>query len=119
MTEHLPECPVEKRLRDGKTVGYQTCICAALRSCEQRVFALHPEWTVTGLCKPDCAACRRLTELITEWEYGYEKGQRDAIAAAVQRMEVLWSLDPSWDGTNWNNALTSALSAIDALGEKP
>ena len=47
----------------------------------------------------------------------YEQGQRDAIAAAVQRMEVLWSLDPSWDGTNWNNALTSALSAIDALKE--
>ena len=37
------------------------------------------------------------------------------IGEAVQRVEVLWSLDPSWDGTNWNNALTSALAAIDAL----
>ena len=37
MTEHLPECPVEKRLRSGKTVGSQTCICSALRSCEERV----------------------------------------------------------------------------------
>ncbi len=37
MTEHLPECPVEKRLRDGRTVGSQTCICDALRDCEERV----------------------------------------------------------------------------------
>lgn len=37
MTEHLPECPVEKRLRSGKTVSSQTCICDALRACEARV----------------------------------------------------------------------------------
>ena len=37
MNEHLPECPVEKRLRAGRTVGSQTCICDALRACEQRV----------------------------------------------------------------------------------
>lgn len=36
----------------------------------------------------------------------------EALAAAVQRVEALWALDPSWDGTNWNNALTSALAAI-------
>ena len=42
----------------------------------------------------------------------YEQGQRDAIAAALQRMEVIWSLDPSWDGTNWNNALHAAIAAI-------
>ena len=35
-----------------------------------------------------------------------------ATAGAVQRIEALWSFDPSWDGTNWNNALTSALAAI-------
>ena len=40
MTEHLPECPVEKRLRSGKTVGSQTCICGALRACERRLM----EW---------------------------------------------------------------------------
>ena len=87
MNEHLPECPVEKRLRAGRAVVSQTCICAALRACEDRVFALHPEWTVTGLCKPDCAACRRLTELITEWEYGYEKGL-DAAREAVEVMDL-------------------------------
>ncbi len=38
MTEHLPECPVERMLRSGKTVGSQTCICKALRACEQRVI---------------------------------------------------------------------------------
>lgn len=37
MTHHLPECPVEKRLRSGTTVGPQTCICSALRACEKRV----------------------------------------------------------------------------------
>lgn len=39
MTEHLPECPVERMLRRGKTVGSQTCICDALQACEERVTA--------------------------------------------------------------------------------
>lgn len=38
MNEHMPECPVEKRLRAGRTVGSQTCICAALRACEERAM---------------------------------------------------------------------------------
>ena len=38
-------------------------------------------------------------------------------AAAVQRVEALWSLDPSWDGTNWNNALHAAIAAIK--GDQP
>lgn len=42
------------------------------------VFAFHPEWTVTGMCDSDCLACRRLTELITEREKGYEEGKADA-----------------------------------------
>ena len=80
MTEHLPECLVPDFDK-----GLWICICNQLRACEQRVFALHPEWTMTGLCKPDCSACRRLTELITEWEDGYEKGldaAREAVEAA-------------------------------------
>ena len=32
--------------------------------------------------------------------------------AAVQQMDALWSLDPSWDGTNWNNSLTSVLDTM-------
>ena len=58
-----------------------------------------------------------MTDPFDALRVAYEQGQRDALAAAVRRMEVLWSLDPSWDGTNWNNALSSALSAIDAPRE--
>jgi len=57
---------------------------------------------MTGLCKPDCAACRRLTELITEWEYGYEKGLDAAREAVVNRIHK-----------------HEMLNAIDALREKP
>ena len=35
------------------------------------------------------------------------------IGEAVQRVEELWSLDPSWDGMNWNNALHAAIAAIN------
>ena len=59
-----------------------------------------------------------MTDPFDACRVAYEQGQRDALAAAVRRMEVLWSLDPSWDGTNWNNALTSALAAIDAPREQ-
>jgi hypothetical protein len=56
---------------------------------QRDVFAYHPEWTVTDMCKPDCLPCQRLTELITEREKGYEEGQRDAIADALQRVEAV------------------------------
>ena len=112
MTEHLPECPVERMLRSGKTVGSQTCICAALRACEQRVFAFHPEWTTTGMCKPDCAACRRLTELINERQDGYKEGldaAREAVAALLAYESPMGPLIRTM----------AALAAIDALREKP
>jgi hypothetical protein len=35
----------------------------------------------------------------------------------VQRVEALWSIDPSWDGTNWNNALHAAIAGIK--GDQP
>jgi len=47
MTEHLPECPVERMLRNGKTVGSQTCICGALRAFEERVR--REEWMASGI----------------------------------------------------------------------
>ena len=47
----------------------------------------------------------------------YRLGQRDAIDAAMQRIKALWTEDPSWDGTNWNNALHSALVTIDTHRE--
>jgi hypothetical protein len=58
-----------------------------------------------------------MTDPFDALRVAYEQGQRDAIAAAVQRMEVLCSLDPSWDGTNWNNALHAAIAAIK--GDQP
>ena len=79
--------------------------------------------TICIYCERECI-CERLKQaenyariavMHTVDVDSYEQGQRDAIAAAVQRMEALWSLDPSWDGTNWNNALTSVLAAIDAI----
>ena len=109
MTEHLPECWAK---HESDPTAW--CICDELRACEERVFALHPEWTVTGLCKPDCAACRRLTELITEWEYGYEKGL-DAAREAVK--SVNWFND---EGKMLSAIVATAdsIAAIDALREK-
>ena len=48
----------------------------------------------------------------------YEQGQRDALTAAVQQVEAMWLLDPSWDGTNWYIPLTSDLADIDAIQKK-
>ena len=62
---------------------------AAIEQGQRDVFATHLEWTVTGMCKPDCLPCQRLNELVNEREAGYSEGKRDAIAAAVQRVEAL------------------------------
>ena len=53
------------------------------------VFAFHPEWTVTGMCDSDCLACRRLTELITEREKGYEEGKADAEQAHAAALAAM------------------------------
>ena len=121
MAEHLPECAVAAA-RQGT---FLSCICLELRACEARVtalatpetvmqanywyeqgqrdvFAYHPEWTVTAMCKPDCLPCQRLTELITEREKGYEEGQRDALAAAVQRVQAHLIM---LDGNGWRATL--------------
>ena len=42
---------------------------------------------------------------------------RLGLAAARESVESQWTEDPSWDGTNWNNALASALASIDAPRE--
>ena len=41
----------------------------------------------------------------------YQKALRDAVAA----VESQWTDDPMWAGTNWNNALSCARLAIEAL----
>ena len=44
--------------------------------------------------------------------------EQRALDAAREAVEREWTEDPSWDGTNWNNALTVAMDAIDALREE-
>ena len=44
--------------------------------------------------------------------------QQRTLDAARGAVESEWSLDPMWEGTNWNNALSAAIAAIDALREK-
>ena len=112
MTEHLPECLVPDFDK-----GLWSCICNQLRACEQRVFALHPEWTMTGMCKPYCAACRRLTELITEWEYGYEKGL-DAAREAVVAVPYDEPEDDPQSREHEVEVRQRYLAAIDALREE-
>tara|TARA_R110000868_G_scaffold214301_1_gene464377 strand:+ start:666 stop:887 length:222 start_codon:yes stop_codon:yes gene_type:complete len=70
---------------------------------------------MTGLCKPDCAACRRLTELITEWEYGYEKGLDAAREAVVGAKAVDVAYGRGLDEPAQFIWLNQAISAIDAL----
>ena len=45
--------------------------------------------------------------------------EQRVLDAAREAVEQEWTEDPSWNGTNWNNALTVALDAIDALRLKP
>ena len=44
--------------------------------------------------------------------------EQRVLDAAREAVKNEWSLDPMWEGTNWNNALSAALAAIDALREK-
>jgi hypothetical protein len=54
---------------------------------------------------------------VAQANYWYEQGVQDALNGAVQRVEELSSIDPSWDGTNWNNALHAAIAVIK--GDQP
>ena len=76
----------------------QRCICEELRACEQ--WAEEAWSAIAGRDQ-------------------YAEGYAAALDAAREAVEQEWAEDPSWDGTNWNNALTVALDAIDELKEKP
>jgi hypothetical protein len=71
------------------------CKCGCYEQGQRDVFAFHPEWTVTDMCKPDCLPCQRLTELINERSAGYDEGQRDEREAAVGRVEA-WLDKDRW-----------------------
>ena len=81
---------------------------------QRDIFALHTEWTVTGMCKPGCLPCQRLDELIAERSAGYKEGQRDAIAAAVRRVKDLGTRDLTSASHIWgrNSVLTAVIAAI-------
>jgi hypothetical protein len=55
-----------------RRIGYE----AGLEQGQRDVFAFHPEWTVKGMCKPDCLPCQRLTELINERYEGAQEAAR-------------------------------------------
>ena len=94
MTEHLPEC------FETWQIVRKCNICDALRACEERVRRDEPQgFTPDENANNICEAFRL------------------GLAAAREAVESEWTEDPSWDGTNWNNALSSALSAIDAPRE--
>ena len=104
MTEHRPECrwpEYAKRLRWGNVSRANrervSCICKELLACEERVR--HDE----RICNftPDDHA------------NGICEAFRLGLAAAREAVESQWTEDPSWDGTNWNNALHAAIAAID------
>jgi len=136
MNEHLPEC-----WATDPSDPAAWCICDELRACEERVtalatpetvmqanywyeqgqrdvFALHAEWTVAGMCKPDCLPCQRLTELIVERSKGYDEGQREALADAVQIVEELPC--KCNEGADYCDGQTDAIAAITlAKGDQP
>lgn len=129
MTEHLPECPVEKMLRSGRTVGSQTCICDALRACEERVRS-NPDWR-SHILLDELERCLALAR--KEWEvqarpgvvsiadyrsvckWAYIKGL-DAAREAVASLRGYFGTDGNGDGTVWVEKI-EALSVIDALRE--
>ena len=101
MTEHLPEC-VASVVR----MKYESyCICPELRACEERVTE---RWeSLRGLGESYAYK--------TGSDNGFDAGLNAGLDAAREAIEGEWTQDPSWDGTNWNNSLTCALTAIDAL----
>ena len=108
MTEHLPECWA-KFPSDPPA----WCICDELRACERRLMTEVEESGHHDLCfisdppSQECI-CERLKQAENYARIAvmhkvdvdsYEQGQRDAIAAAVQRIEALLFPWPNtWPG---------------------
>lgn len=73
-----------------------------LPDCDDFAFSgagFHPK------CERICI-CRQVRRV--------EKRVLDQARLAI---EAQWTDDPSWDGTNWNNALYEAMRSVDALRE--
>ena len=78
-----------------------------------------PKWqaSIQYLYPGEAAMGRMQVYLASDVDAAVAAAEQRVIATAMQRIEALWTEDPSWDGTNWNNALTSALAAINTPRE--
>jgi len=98
MTEHLPECWAT---HENDPPAW--CICDELRACEDRVTAAAVQrgydlGRTDGILLGEENANRN-SVIVHEGaaeRRGYVKGQRDALAAAVQRVAVL-----PWTSETW------------------
>ena len=118
MTEHLPEC-VASVVRMGYDDTY--CICDELRACEERVMRAVMHTVDVDSYEEGQRDCKATHPVLAVKEITRiaSKGYDTGLDAAREAVEGEWTEDPSWDGTNWNNALTCALESIDALRQKP
>ena len=96
MTEHL------RTEGEAMTEQYPPADHQHVPDCDDYAFS-GAGWHPT--CERSCI-CRQVARV-----------EHRMIGEAVQRVEALCSLDPSWDGTNWNNALHAAIAAIK--GDQP
>lgn len=105
MSEHRPECIYTPEYFDPDqniVWGGKPCICEEIERAIERVRQ----------------EIDRKAFALDEGD-PYRQAYRAGLDAAREAVEQEWTEDPSWNGTNWNNALTVAIAAIDALREKP
>ena len=78
-----------------------------------------PKWqaSIQYLYPGEAVMGRMQVYLASDVDAAVAAAEQRVIAAAMQRIKALWTEDPSWDGTNWNNALHSALVTIDTHRE--
>ena len=123
MSSHLPECRVPDFER-----GRWVCICNQLRACEKRVLEGRPDPGISEKQaydnhaiyqngyeqgKHDCKqthAIRGLKDINRIAARGYDEGQRDALAAAVQRVEAL-AVNPYYCEDQWYGAETHLVTS--------
>jgi hypothetical protein len=109
MTEHLPECWAK---HESDPPAW--CICDELRSCENRVRS-EAYWNYPSMNGERPPIFKDLGNPFDVARVAYEKGQRDALVAAVQRVEAL-----PWDYTHSRGELITRARTIAAIkGDQP
>jgi len=83
MTGHIPECPMTT---EDAVCCSLTCICDALRACENRVRS-EAYWNYPSIRGDQPPVFKDLGNPFDVARVAYDKGQRDALAQAVQRYE--------------------------------